>query len=224
VNSIPKQIIALVKKEFLIEFRDKNPLFSLIVYVFGTGLICYLGLVLKTNKIDGITWNALFWINIFFVSQIATAKSFFGESKNRDFYYAFVCKPEAVIASKILYNFLTLFLLSLISFIVFTGIFNQKIGSQFWFITNLMMGSLSLAVGQSFLASIASKANNNATLLAVLSVPVMAPLILFLVRISNNAIDAVDSQVIVQDLLALGSINLIIISVSFLLFPYLWRS
>jgi heme exporter protein B len=108
--------------------------------------------------------------------------------------------------------------------VVFTGIFNQEIGSLKWFLVNLLIGSLSLAVGQSFLAGIASKANNNATLLAVLSVPVMAPLILFMVRISNNAIDNVDASVIIQDLFALGSINVIIIAVSFLLFPYLWRS
>lgn len=222
--NILKQIAVLTKKEFIIEFRDKNPLFSLIVYVLGTAMICYLGLVLKTNKIDGITWNALFWINMFFVSQIAVAKSFFGESKQRDFYYAFICKAEAVIISKIIYNFLVVLLLSLISLVVFSTIFNQSIGSLQWFLVNLVVGSLSLSAGQSFLAGIASKANNNSTLLAVLSVPVMAPLILFLVRISNNAIDDVDASVIIQDLLALGSINMIIIAVSYLLFPYLWRS
>lgn len=222
--SVVLQTIALTKKEFVIEFRDKNPLFSIIVYVFGTAMICYLGLILKTNKIDGITWNALFWINIFFVSQIAVAKSFFGESKQRDFYYAFICKPEAIIISKIIYNFIILICLSTISFIVFTALFNQVIGSIKWFLANLILGSLSLSVGQSFLAGVASKANNNATLLAVLSIPVMAPLLLFLTRISNNAIDNVDASVIIQDLFALGSINAIIIAVSYLLFPYLWRS
>jgi heme exporter protein B len=161
---------------------------------------------------------------MFFVSQIALAKSFFGESKQRDCYYAFVCKPQAVIASKMLYNFLIMCVLGTISFGVFTGIFNQHIGSIFWFMVNLVLGCMSLAVGQSFLAGIASKANNNSTLLAVLSVPVMAPLLLFLVRISNNAIDDVDASVIIQDLLALGSINVIIIAVSLVLFPYLWRS
>lgn len=219
-----KQILVLTQKEFLIEFRNRNPLFSLLVYVFGTAMICYLGLILKTNKIDGITWNALFWINIFFVSQIAVSKSFFGESKTRDLYYGNICKPEAVIVSKMFYNFIMLAFLSFVSFLVFTAIFNQTIGSVSWFLVNLLMGSLSLSVGQSFLSAIASKANNNATLMAVLSVPVMAPLILFIVRVSNNAIDNVDASVIIQDLFALGSINVIIITVSFLLFPYLWRS
>jgi heme exporter protein B len=218
------QIVTLTKKEFTIEFRDRNPLFSLLVYVFGTALICYLGLVLKTTRLDGITWNALFWINIFFISQIAIAKSFFGESKNRDFYYLFVCQPQAVILAKIIYNFVLISLLSLLSFGVFTVVFNQEIGNLTWFLINLIVGALSLAVGQSMLSAIASKANNNATLLAVLSVPVIAPLLLFMIRISNNAIDNVAVSVLVKDLIALGCINVVIIAVSFVLFPYLWRS
>lgn len=196
----------------------------MLLYVIGTALICYLGLVLKTNKIDGITWNALFWINIFFVSQISVGKSFFGESSARDFYYGYICQPEAIILSKIIYNFIVLLGLSLISYVVFKGIFNQEIGSVKWFLINLCAGSLALSSAQSLLAAIASKANNNATLLAVLSIPIIAPMILFLVRISNHAIDNISSAVISEDLLALGSINVVIIAVSYLLFPYLWRS
>ena len=196
----------------------------MILYVFGIALILYLSFVLKTQKIDSITWNALFWINLFFVSQLTIGKSFFGENKGRNFYYGFVCKPEAIIISKILYGSVILLALSLISFAVFSNMFNQEIGSVKWFLINLVVGSIALSSGQSFLAAIASKANNNSTLMTILSVPVIAPLLLFLVRISNNAIDDISSDVILQDIIALGSINIVIISVSYILFPYLWRS
>lgn len=196
----------------------------MLLYVFGIALILYLSFVLKTNKIDSVTWNAMFWVNLFFVSQLTIGKSFFGEAKGRDFYYGFVSKPEAVIISKIIYGTIILLALSLISFVVFSNIFNQEIGSTKWFIINLAAGSLALSSGQSFLAAVASKANNNSTLLTILSIPVIAPLLLFLVRISNNAIDDISSDVILQDIIALGSINLVIIAVSYILFPYLWRS
>ena len=196
----------------------------MILYVLGIALILYLSFILKTNKIDGITWNALFWINLFFVSQLTIGKSFFGENKGRDFYYGFVCKPEAVILSKIIYGAVVLLALSLISFVVFSNLFNQEIGSTKWFLINLVVGSIALSSGQSFLAAVASKANNNSTLMTILSVPVIAPLLLFLVKISNNAIDDVSSQIILQDMITLGCINIVIISVSYILFPYLWRS
>ena len=218
------QIFTLIRKEFLLDFRDRNPIFSLLLYLVGTSLICYLSFVLKTNKIDSITWNALFWINIFFVSQISVAKSFFGEHKDRNFYYAFVAKPEAVIISKIIYNFISLFILCGLSYVVFSLFFYQEVESLGWFIVNLALGSLALSAGQSLLAATASKAQNNATLLAVLSVPIISPLLLFLVRISNNSIDGLANSLIIPDLLSLGTINLIIITVSYFLFPYLWRS
>ena len=219
-----QQTVTLIRKEFLIEFRNKNPLFSLLLYVLGTALICYLSFVLKTNKVIGVTWNALFWINIFFISQIAVSKSFFHEGKGRNFYYAYVCKPEAVIISKIIYNFFMLLVLSLISYVVFKNIFNQEIGNNQWFLINLFFGSLALASGQSLLAAVASKANNNATLLTILSVPIISPILLFLIRTSNNAIDNINTSIMQEDLIALGSINVVIIAVSYFLFPYLWRS
>ena len=103
-------------------------------------------------------------------------------------------------------------------------LFNQEIGSIKWFLINLVVGSIALSSGQSFLAAVASKANNNSTLMTILSVPVIAPLLLFLVRISNNAIDDVSGEIILHDIIALGCINIVIISVSYILFPYLWRS
>ncbi len=224
VLNIVSQIFTLTKKEFLIEFRSKNTLFAMLLYVFGIALILYLSFVLKTNKIAGVTWNALFWVNLFFVSQLTIGKSFFGEARGRDFYYGVVAKPEAVIISKIIYGAIVLLVLSLLSFVIFSNIFNQEIGSVKWFLVNLFAGSLALSSGQSFLAAVASKANNNSTLLTILSIPVIAPLILFLIRISNNAIDDISAEIIIRDLIALGCINIVIIAVSYVLFPYLWRS
>lgn len=198
----------------------------MLIYVVGIGLICYLAFVQKTTNISPITWNALFWINIFFISQISIAKSFFGENKDRDTYYLFVAKPEAVILSKIIYNCIYLFLLSLLSFAVFLLVFNLDLGEMHlkWFIVNLFLGALGLSAGQSLLASVASKANNNSTLMAVLSIPIISPLLLFLLRISINSMDGIEEANIISDLVSLGAVNLIIITVSYFLFPYLWRS
>jgi len=219
------QIVTLIKKEFTLDFRDKNPLFSLLVYVIGIGVICYLAFVQKGTNISTTTWNALFWINIFFISQLAISKSFFSESKDRDFYYFFTVKPEAVIISKIIYNWLFIFCLALVSLMVFLGVFRVNTSDTHfgWFILNLLSGSIGLSAGQSLLAGIASKTNNNATLMAVLSVPVISPLLLFMLRISNNAIEGIDVNIL-KDLLSMNAVNVIIITVSYFLFPYLWRS
>jgi heme exporter protein B len=74
------------------------------------------------------------------------------------------------------------------------------------------------------ISSIAAKAANSSTLMAVLSFPVIIPMLLMLMKLSKNAIDGLDRSVSADELLTLLAINLIVISVSYILFPYLWRS
>lgn len=74
------------------------------------------------------------------------------------------------------------------------------------------------------ISSIAAKASNSSTLMAVLSFPVIIPMLLMLMKLSKNAIDGLDRSVNTDEVLTLLAINLIVVSVSYILFPYLWRS
>ncbi|MGZ3901759.1 MAG: heme exporter protein CcmB, partial [Bacteroidia bacterium] len=69
----------------------------------------------------------------------------------------------------------------------------------------------------------ASKAGNNGTLMAILSFPVIIPIILVLVRLSKSAMDGLDRSVSYGNIGVLCAINIIVITTSLLLFPYLWR-
>jgi heme exporter protein B len=73
-------------------------------------------------------------------------------------------------------------------------------------------------------SGIAAKASNSSTLMAVLSFPIMMPLLLVVMKISKNAIDGLDPSVSYDDIVVLMAINGIIASLSYILFPYLWRS
>jgi heme exporter protein B len=73
-------------------------------------------------------------------------------------------------------------------------------------------------------AGIASKAGNSGTLMAILSFPVLIPMLLVLIRFSKNAVDGLDHSVQNPYLLGLLSINIIVIVLSRLLYPFLWRA
>jgi heme exporter protein B len=72
-------------------------------------------------------------------------------------------------------------------------------------------------------SAIASKVNNNTTLMAILSFPIMVPLLMLLIKFSKNAIDGLDRAVSYNELIAIVMLNVITIAVSLLLFPYIWR-
>src|SRR3954469_1780921 len=104
-----KQIRILIKKELMLEWRQKYAFNGLLLYVGATVFVCYLSF----RQIAEVpVWNALFWIIQLFAAANALAKSFLQESRGRALYYYSVADPQHVILSKIIYNFFLMFLLS----------------------------------------------------------------------------------------------------------------
>jgi heme exporter protein B len=50
------------------------------------------------------------------------------------------------------------------------------------------------------------------------------PMLLMTIKLSKNALDGLDWSVSTDEITTLLSIDLIVITLSILLFPYLWRS
>ena len=60
----PSPLITLVKKDLLIEWRQKHTLFGVILYVGATVFVVYMMSGQPETKI----WNALFWLTQLFVA------------------------------------------------------------------------------------------------------------------------------------------------------------
>jgi heme exporter protein B len=90
------------------------------------------------------------------------------------------------------------------------------------FILALLFSSSGLSGVLSLMSAIASKANN-VSLMAILSFPVIMPLIMVSIKLSKHAIDGLAWSVSYNYLLILIMLNFIVIALSTLLFPYLWR-
>ena len=92
------------------------------------------------------------------------------------------------------------------------------------YILTLVLGAIGFAASLTLIAGIASKAENSATLMAVLSFPVILPMLLMLLRVSKNAMDGLDRSLSVDEIGTLLAIDAIVLALSWLLFPFLWRS
>jgi heme exporter protein B len=221
------QIFPLIRKEILSEWRQRYAINGMILYLASTIFVCYMSFGLKSGVIDPITWNALFWIIILFTAVNSTAKSFIQESKGRALYYYSIASPTEIIISKIIYNSILLLALSLVGFgisVVMSRGGDEGSFDYFYFLLALCLGSTGLASSLTMISSIASKAENSTSLMAILSFPVILPLILMVIKLSKNAMDGLDRSASTDELVVLVAINAIIVAVSYLLFPYLWRS
>lgn len=222
-----KQTRYLLQKEILIEWRSKYAFNGVLLYVVSTVFVCYISFKLTPGFFGSagypIVWNVLFWIIMLFAAVNAIAKSFLSENKGRMLYYYSITSASAVILSKIIYNGLLMLVLSVLTLMVYLLFFTNTIGDPLYYFIAVLLGSISFSTVFTMVSAIASKAGNNSGLMAILSFPVIIPVILVLIKLSKNAMDGIDRGFNYEHIILLCAINIIVIATSLLLFPYLWR-
>jgi heme exporter protein B len=217
---ILSEIRYLILKDIRLEFKQRYAINGILLYVVSTIFVCFLSFA---KIIDAATWNSLFWIIMLFAAVNAVSKSFVQESTSRQLYYYTIASPQAIILSKILYNFMLMGVLSLLCLLVFISLMGGFVVNYPLFIIALLLGSFGFASALTMIAAIASRTNNNFALMAILSFPVVMPLLLTLMKVSSAALTVGTFSENLKFLAALFMLNAIVIAMSYVLFPYLWR-
>lgn len=197
---------------------------GMILYLTSSIFLGYITFNLGRVPINVPTWNVLFWIIMLFVATNSIAKSFIQESKERQLYYYTIANPQSIIISKILFNFLLMLFLVTIGFAIYVVLLGNPVNDLGLFITNLMIAALGFSASFTMISSIASKASNSGTLMAILGFPIIIPMLLLIIKISKTAIEGLNRTTIYDEMTTLLAIIIISITTSIILFPYLWRS
>lgn len=213
------QLISLVKKDLLIEWRQKHTLFGVLLYVGATVFAVYI----MNGQPEVKVWNALFWITQLFVAVNSVAKSFLQEHPNRFRYYFTVVRPTTFLLAKMLYSMVLMMGISLISLFLFSILLGNPVIQTAVFVGVTAAGSLALSAVFTFLSAIAARAQQNAALMAILGFPLVIPVLMILSNLALSAISPVYQEgwwVMILVLLALG---VLVIILGLILFPFLWQ-
>ena len=167
-------------------------------------------------------WNGLFWITQLFICINAVAKGFLQESKGRMLYYYTISSPTQFILAKLLYNSILMCLLSGISLLFYLLLMGNPLDKMSTFIFLSVLGGVSLSLVFGFLSAIAARAQQNAAIIAILGFPIIIPQLILLVRLSSVALSPLLSLPI-PTVLLLVALDAMVIVLSVLLFPYLWK-
>lgn len=214
-------LLSLIKKEFLLEFRQKSTIGGVLVYVIGT---IFVSALCFKARLDKPTWNALFWVITLFTSVTISGKSFLKETGGQALYNFLHYSPQQFIISKILYNMVFMLCLSFVTFFFYAFFIKNEVENLSLFFLVLTLASSGLAGVLSLMSAIASKASGNFAIMSILSFPVLMPLILVVIRLSKQAVDGLEWAGVGLDFIViLAALNVLTLALSFLLFPYLWR-
>ncbi len=219
-------IKSILIKDILIEIRNKYVLGGILLYVFSSVLLIYFALQYSESLkgIEPTIWSIIFWLIILFSSVNAVANSFFREPEGRFFYYYWMVNPQSIIVAKLIYNFLFTLLLTVLTFGLFAIMISDPITNYSLFFVTILLGGTGYSFLFTTMSAIASRAGNNATLMAVLGFPLIIPLLIFLTKLTAAAIVSQEfTDETVQNLLMLLAFNILQPTLALILFPYIWR-
>lgn len=216
-----QRIVALLKKDILLELRQKHTFYGILLYIASTIFVLYLSM---PQSPDANVWNSLFWVIQLFVCVNAVAKSFLQESRGRMLYFYSIASPVEFIAGKLIFNVILMLIMSMVSLALFYLFLDNPVNNSLLFVGIVLLGGTGISLVFTLMSAIAAKAQQNAALIAILGFPVILPQLLLLMQLSKAAFAEIFREGAVLQLVGLTSLmNVLVIVLALILFPYLWK-
>ena len=221
MNSCLNGIILVFKKELLTAARFKGAWLTALMFSITT--ISVISLTLKGEPLESQTLSALFWTTIFFSSTTGVDRLFMEEEFSGTIRLLKIYgEAQAILFGKILYGFLLLLTLSLVSTVLFFILLDVTFSPALLltFIIAIVLGAAGLSVSGTFLAAISASAKVKSGLFPVLTLPLTLPVILPLADITAMIFE--NEVIEYSSFIPIILYILILTVISSLLFDYIW--
>jgi heme exporter protein B len=211
--------VSLVRKDLLMEWRQKHTLFGVLLYVGATVFVVYM----MSGQPEAKQWNALFWLTQLFVAVNSVAKSFLQEHPNRFRYYFTIVKPATFLMAKMVYSVALMFIMSIVSLLLYYVMLGWPLVQGWLFVAVTLTGSISLSAVFTFLSAIAARAQQNSALMAILGFPLVTPVLMILSKLAVKALSDVYMPGWWNLAVVLLGLDVLVIALGVILFPFLWQ-
>jgi heme exporter protein B len=210
----------LVLTEAKIELRERFALAGILLYVLSSSFIVFN----IWRQLEPREWGLTFWVIFLFCSLMAVLKTFGRESEGRYFYYYTLYHPLELFGAKVIYNLALLLFIFLSLWIVLYFMAGNHFTRPLWFLATGVIACIGLSFLLTLISSIAIKTHQNASMTAVLSLPLMIPILLNVLRLTSYAIGSTPDENPWNEVMLVTSIISLMAGMALWLFPYLWRS
>ena len=203
----------------MLEIRQQYTFYGVLLYVLSTIFVLYLAM----GQPEGAVWKGLFWMMQLFICVNAVAKSFLQEGRGRLLYFYSIAGARDFILAKLLFNALLMLLMSLLTLGLFLFMLGDPMGHEGYFVLISCLGGVSLSLVFTFLAALAARAQQGAALMAILGFPFVIPQLLLLNRVSTIAFEDVLQGGLGWMIAILFGLDVLLLALALILFPFLWK-
>lgn len=213
---------AVFLKDARLEWRNRFAVNLLFMFVLSSLLL--IAFALGREAVGPRIEVALLWMVILFSAALGLGRSFVAEEEQGTVMLLQLNLPGSqVLAGKMLFNFLLLMAVNLTALVVMRFLLTLSVSNLGLLLTTLTLGSLGLAAATTMLAAIIARASASGPLLPVLLFPMLAPLLLSVVRASRHALaGGLGWSASGNDLVTLVAFAGVVITAAFMLFEYVW--
>ncbi|MCK4224824.1 MAG: heme exporter protein CcmB [candidate division Zixibacteria bacterium] len=211
----------LLAKDLKCEFRTRYALNAILMFALTTLVV--VSFSFGASSLSSRLISSLLWLVIFFSSMSGLAQVFVKEEESRTVnVLKLVATPSTVFLGKFLFNLFLLLLLEIVIVPLFIILMNLSILNLWLFLSVLLLGSLGLVCATTIIAAIISKAHVKGALFAVLSFPILLPLLITAIDGTRLSLEGEAFSAGWGDLRLLISYVVVMFVASLLLFDFVW--
>jgi len=213
---------AVLAKDLQTELRSRYAINTVLAFV-GASLLLIL-FALNAERLSPTPKSALVWIIILFAALSSLSRSFVMETDRRTFdLLRLHSNASEVFVGKLCYNYLFTLSVNVATFLLYIFLLGMPIADGLALVLVLLLGTAGLSGIATMLGAIVSQADRKGAIFSVLSIPLLFPLILILVRTTKAALIEGFTENYLNDFWALFGYAGVTITAGVLLFDYIFE-
>jgi heme exporter protein B len=220
-----QKISSILLLDFRREFKQRLSFLSIVLYVFAVTYLLYF--LMNTQgalvKMEVKYWNVLFWVIVLFSTINQLIAQFSKEGNALYLYYYTVINPIHFILAKIIFHVIYACFIAILSFGIFCLWFGSPVENFATLFLSIILGTSSFAILFTLTTAISKGLKNNAVLTSILGFPLAIPLITMVAKLSREAFFTTQSDNFGINLSILIAFNVLMLVLSVILYPYIWR-
>jgi len=221
-SSWASKVLALLAKDVRTEFRTRYALSAVFLFAFTT--LTAVSFSLGAGGLAAHYISVLFWVILLFSALSGLAQSFIKEAETKTATTLQLAAGDDIIFfGKWGFNLLLLVGLEIFLVPLFLVLLNVEVCRWWLFVAAVLLGSIGLVSSTTLIASVIAVAGVRGALFSVLSLPVLLPLLVPLVQVTENCFRPEVATSGIGELQFLAAYAGISLTGGWLLFPLVWR-
>lgn len=220
-----KKISAIVKKDLKIEYRTKHTVIFMFLFSFITLLMFNFSASPFSPSVKELA-PAFLWFVLIFAGMLGVSRAFIKE-KEAETLEALEIAPvrsEDIFLGKTAYNLILIFVIEIITFLIFIVLFNYAIaGSILHAFIVLTLGSVGFVVVSTLISAIAIYAKARELILQIVALPFLLPVIIPTIISLRRIMQQGESIFAIQEVRLIIGYVAIMLTLAYLLFDYVFE-